>query len=59
MHFVLWFIYLVNEVLYSAPLHSFNTYDECTTAKEDTRFEMTQDYPGDTMFFVCLDQAEI
>ena len=59
MHYVLWFIYLVNGVLYSAPLHPYQGYQACQDAKELARYEMERDYPGDKMFFVCLDQSDI
>ena len=59
MHYVLWFIYLVNGELYSAPIGDYHVYDDCQTAKVAARAEMERDYPGDVMFFACVDRSEV
>ena len=59
MHYVLWFICLVNGELYSAPLHQYENYSACWDAKELAKHDLEQEYPGDTMFLVCLDYSEV
>ena len=56
---VLWFVFMANHELYSAPLHPYQSAEACRIAKTDLRAEMEQSYPMDEhMWFLCLKHSE-